>query len=266
MTADCVRSAGALSITELEASGQLGSIASPEPEVQRLGKIRFVRAWEAEPTRGRPRRGDFVNMTTPNEPAPQLESWQSVADYLGSASARRRSGRSSAGARSRQRDARGKVSADPADLDKWREATAERPSFWDNLRLSDIRRTSLPERCYWSCAWPPVTSSIRLAGHPARLSQESDSVIVADERGRELWRYKFEDSSLRLEEDQEEIPHRSPGLLRGFGRRRKNRNAICLRSGIYRRESGLPIVFLGSGEVEMELSVRPHRPHGWRYL
>ena len=75
-------------------------------------------------------------MTTPNEPAPQLESWQSIADYLGVSVRTAQKWEIERGLPvSRQRDARGKVSADPADLDKWREATAERPSFWDNLHL-----------------------------------------------------------------------------------------------------------------------------------
>jgi hypothetical protein len=146
-------------------------------------------------------------MTTPNEPAPQLESWQSIADYLGVSVRTAQKWEIERGLPvSRQRDARGKVSADPADLDKWREATAERPSFWDNLRLlrtyaGITAGTLLLELCVAAGYFIHTAG----AGHPARLSQESDSVIVADERGRELWRYKFEDP-LRLEEDQEEIP------------------------------------------------------------
>lgn len=146
-------------------------------------------------------------MITPNQPAPQLESWQSIAEYLGVSVRTAQKWEIERGLPiSRQPGAKGKVSADPADLDKWREATAERPSSWDNLRLlrtyaGIAAGVLLLELCvaagYFIHASGP--------GPPARLSQESDSVIAADERGRELWRYKFEDP-LRLEEDPEEIP------------------------------------------------------------
>jgi hypothetical protein len=146
---------------------------------------------------------------TPNEhPAPRLESWQSIAGYLGVSVRTAQKWEIERGLPvSRQPDARGKVSADPADLDEWREATVERPSFWDNLRLLRVYAVIaagalLLEACLGAGYFIHVA---RAGRRPARLSQESDSVTVADERGRELWRYKFEDP-LRLEEDQEEIP------------------------------------------------------------
>lgn len=146
-------------------------------------------------------------MITSNRPGPQLESWQSIAEYLGVSVRTAQKWEIERGLPvSRPADARGKVSADPADLDQWREATAEKPSLWDNLRLV---------RTYAGIAAGALLLEFCLAagyfihaagpGHPARLSQEGDSIIAADERGRALWRYKFEDL-LRLQEDQEEVP------------------------------------------------------------
>jgi hypothetical protein len=144
---------------------------------------------------------------TPNPPGPQLESWQSIADYLGVSVRTAQKWEIERGLPvSRQPEARGKVSADPAALDQWREATAEKPSLWDNLRLV---------RTYAGIAAGALLLELCLAagyfihaagpGRPARFGPLGDSVIAADERGRELWRYKFGDP-IRLEDDPEEIP------------------------------------------------------------
>jgi hypothetical protein len=146
-------------------------------------------------------------MRTKSKPPAELESWRSIAEYLGISIRTAQKWTAERGLPvTGQVKGRGTVTASPAQLDCWRKATLEKPVIWDNLPLLRV--------------YAAITAGVLLLqlgvvfglhilgsrrGPPARFVQDYNSLIVTDEQGRECWRRQFEDP-FRTQEDQEGLP------------------------------------------------------------
>ncbi len=120
----------------------------------------------------------------------ELTSWKEIADYLGVSVRTAQKWETQRGLPVRRFPGeKGRVSADPAALDRWRETTLEKPRWWTQpgfLRL-------------WAAAATAallVAAGVYLAssrkGPPALFRHEGNVLVVTDAQGRELWRHTFE--------------------------------------------------------------------------
>jgi hypothetical protein len=90
---------------------------------------------------------------------------------------------------------KGRVGADPAELDRWRQANLGKPGWWSSpsfLRLWAAAATAVVV-----IAGAGYLLSTR-KGPPARFHHEFESLVVTDEQGRELWHKRFPETFDRL--------------------------------------------------------------------
>ena len=125
-----------------------------------------------------------------------LSSWKEIAEYLGVAVRTAQHWESERGLPVRRFSGeKGHVWADSAELDRWRQANLTRSRWWSDPRPLRV----------WAAA---ATAVIVVAaagyllstrkGPPARFRHEFKSLVVTDERGRELWRKSLQETFHRL--------------------------------------------------------------------
>ncbi|MFN0171292.1 MAG: hypothetical protein ACKV22_33165 [Bryobacteraceae bacterium] len=123
----------------------------------------------------------------------ELTSWKEIAEHLGVnvRTAQKWESELALPVR-RMPGARGRVSADRAELDAWRQRTRLKPSWWDSPRF--LQRYALVSTLVaavaagWGVAerievWRPQA--------PATLQVERTALVAHNSKGRELWRYHF---------------------------------------------------------------------------
>ncbi len=120
-----------------------------------------------------------------------LSSWKEVASYLGVSVRTAQHWEAQRGLPVRRlAGEKGRVWAEPEELDRWRQNNVERPRWWTSPRFLGL----------WAAA---ATAVLLVAGAvwllstrhgpPAGFHHESKSLVVTDEQGRELWRRTFEE-------------------------------------------------------------------------
>jgi hypothetical protein len=144
-------------------------------------------------------------MADSEKPVPPLKSWQSIAEYLGVSVRTAQKWEAERGLPvTRHNGGRGTVTASAEELDRWRDATSEKLSLWDNPRLMQILAgVTVGLLAVQLCAGVIYLIVHSMPGPPAKLSLESDSLIASDSDGQILWRQRLE-TPPRVEEDQEE--------------------------------------------------------------
>jgi len=125
----------------------------------------------------------------------ELTSWKEIAEYLGVSVRTAQKWEAGLGLPvHRLPGEKGRVSAEAAELERWKRETLGRPHWWASVRFF---------RVYAAVAsvLVVVAGGVFLGGYltsnrkgsPARFRFEFKSLVVTDESGRELWRKSFED-------------------------------------------------------------------------
>jgi hypothetical protein len=128
-------------------------------------------------------------MPTAGPPSKELTSWKEMADYLSVSVRTAQHWETERGLPVRRLPGeKGRVGANSAELDRWRQANHAKPRWWSSpwfLRL-------------WAGA---ATAVIVIAGVgyllstrkglPARFRHELETLVVTDDQGRELWSKTF---------------------------------------------------------------------------
>lgn len=135
-------------------------------------------------------------MSTTGPPRRELSCWKEIADYLGVSvrtaqhweTERRLPVRRFSGEK-------GRVGADPAELDRWRQATHAKPRWWSGPRF--LRLWAGGATAVLLIAGAGYLLSTR-KGPPARFHHEFESLVVTDEQRRELWHKTFPETFDRL--------------------------------------------------------------------
>ena len=157
-------------------------------------------------------------MSTAGPPRRELSCWKEIADYLGVSVRTAQHWESERGLPVRRFSGeKGRVGADAAELDRWRQANHAKPRWWSSARFLRI----------WAGA---ATAAIVIAGAgyllstrkgpPARFHHEFESLVVTDEQGRELWHKTFPETFDRLTTPQGLLAYHKAwfGNLDGDGR------------------------------------------------
>jgi len=125
----------------------------------------------------------------------ELTSWKEIAEHLGvSVRAAQKWEQERGLPIQRLPGEKGRVSADPLALDRWKKAALEKPSLWASLKFL---------RYYAAAATAVVLAALTVIlggrliwnrhGPPARFRHDSKTLTIMDEAGRELWQKTFED-------------------------------------------------------------------------
>jgi excisionase family DNA binding protein len=131
------------------------------------------------------------------EPDPKrlLTSWKEIAEYLGVSVRTAQKWEAEMGLPvHRLPGEKGRVSAEAAGLERWKRETLGKPHWWASVRFFRVYAAV-------ATALVVVAGGVFLGGYlasnwkgpPARFHFEFKSLVVTDERGRELWRKSFED-------------------------------------------------------------------------
>jgi len=124
-----------------------------------------------------------------------LTSWKEIAEYLGVSVRTAQKWEAGLGLPvHRLPGEKGRVSAEAAGLERWKRETLGRPHWWASVRFFRVYAAV-------ATALVVVAGGVFLGGYlasnrkgpPARFHLEFKSLVVTDERGRELWRKTFED-------------------------------------------------------------------------
>lgn len=130
-------------------------------------------------------------MPAAGPPPSDLTSWKEIAQYLRVSVRTAQHWETERGLPvTRLPGEKGRVSANSAELDRWRQANHAKPRWWSSpwfLRL-------------WAGAATAVIVIVAAGyllssrkGPPARFRHEFESLVVTDEQGRELWRKNFQE-------------------------------------------------------------------------
>ena len=119
----------------------------------------------------------------------QLTSWKDIADYLGVSVRTAQKWESERGLPVRRLSGeKGRVWADPALLDRWRQSNQEKPPWWKSPGFFRVYAAAASTLLL-------VAAGIWLAssrkGPPALFRHELNTLIVNDAHGHELWRKTF---------------------------------------------------------------------------
>src|SRR5713226_6321691 len=126
----------------------------------------------------------------PNDHQKQLNSWKEIAGVLGVSVRTTQKWESQRGLSvMRTAGNKGRVSADAAELEHWKQAHLRKKGWWDNPSL-------LRAYAFVATLVVLVLASLGVAGRlserrkgpPALSHLESNTLVVADSQGRELWR------------------------------------------------------------------------------
>ena len=124
----------------------------------------------------------------------ELSSWKEIADYLGVSVRTAQKWESERGLPVRRLPGeKGRVWADPDQLERWREADLKRSPWWKSPGFSRLYAALASALLLVAAgAWLLGTRK----GPPALFRHELNTLIVTDEQGRELWRKTFEEPFL----------------------------------------------------------------------
>ena len=125
----------------------------------------------------------------------EFGSWKEIAEYLGITVRTAQKWEAERGLPVRRLPGlKGRVSADRAELDRWREATLGKSGWWASLtalRLYAAAATALLLVC--ASIFVGLYFGGNRKGPPSRFRLDSKVLTVTDDRGRELWRWTFPD-------------------------------------------------------------------------
>jgi len=121
----------------------------------------------------------------------ELSSWKEIAEYLGVSVRTAQKWENERGLAVRRFSGeKGRVLADPAQLDRWREGILEKDPWWKRPGIFRIWAAAASVALLAAAAaW--LISTRR--GAPALFRHELNTLIVTDASGRELWRKTFPD-------------------------------------------------------------------------
>lgn len=132
-------------------------------------------------------------------PGRQLQSWKEIAAYFGVTERTVQNWERERGLPvHRVAGEKGRVVAWTEELDRWRASMLDRPSWWVSLRFWRFLGVSAG---LLVAAVAVVASVMGWAwmrrGPPTRFTLDERSLIVTDDRGREVWRYLFDEPFAR---------------------------------------------------------------------
>lgn len=131
-----------------------------------------------------------ANATAPSK---ELTSWKEIADYLGVAERTAQKWESERGLPVRRLPGpKGRVSADPADLDRWKQVTLAKPAW--SSRVGFLRVYAVVTTALLLLAGGLQVNSYLAGlrpGPPARFRLDVNALTVTDADGRELWTRTF---------------------------------------------------------------------------
>lgn len=133
-------------------------------------------------------------MVEPWKEPRDLSTWGEIAEYLGVTVRTAQKWEAERGLPVRRLPGvKGRVLADRAELDRWREATLGKPAWWASLtvlRFYAVAVTGLLLLCAGLFAGLYIGGNRK--GPPASFRHDLNTLIVTDSRGRELWRHVFQ--------------------------------------------------------------------------
>jgi len=133
-----------------------------------------------------------------SEPSKELTSWKEIADYLGVAERTAQKWEIERGLPVRRLPGpKGRVSADSADLDQWKQVTVEKPAWRDRvgfLKAYAVATTALL-LVVGGLQLKSYVTALR-PGPPARFRLDVNALTVTDADGRELWSKTFPEALL----------------------------------------------------------------------
>lgn len=132
-------------------------------------------------------------------PGRQLQSWKEIAAYFGVTERTVQNWERERGLPvHRVAGEKGRVVAWTEELDRWRTSMLDRPSWWVSLRF--WRKLGIASGLIVAAA--ALTAAVMgwawmRRGPPTRFTLDERSLIVTDDRGREVWRHVFEEPFAR---------------------------------------------------------------------
>ncbi|MBI4266298.1 MAG: hypothetical protein HY657_18140 [Acidobacteria bacterium] len=129
-----------------------------------------------------------------SSPPRELGSWKEIADYLGVVERTAQKWEAERGLPIRRLPGpKGRVSADPGDLDRWKDATLQRPARRGGVFLKAYAVAATVLLVVLGSLQLRETLAEWRRGPPARFRLANDTLVVTDPDGREIWRHAFPD-------------------------------------------------------------------------
>lgn len=124
----------------------------------------------------------------------QLGSWKEIADYPGVSVRTAQKWERERGLPVRRLPGeKGRVAASTADLDQWRPVIMDKPGWWASLNVLRAYAAVTTAVVLLAAASLGVYFVRNRRGQPARFALDGQTLIVADESGKEVWRKTFDE-------------------------------------------------------------------------
>jgi len=137
-------------------------------------------------------------MSAPQPPSGELTSWKEIADFLGIGVRTAQSWERNRGLPVRRFPGeKSRVSAIPAELERWKRTAAGLPGWWNSVRFFRAYAIAITLVAAASLALNVAMSlAQKRRGKPALFRVEYRTLMVLDSAGREVWRRSFDEPLL----------------------------------------------------------------------